>query len=147
MTKPRAPRHADCPPSADTPVFASTAEELRPEHSTKRSMEAELTEWWLDLARAEAAKVVPKAVEYGATDLLEIGRDMVAAGVAERGGGAAELCELGVYFYMVGKMARWRSAVAEGRAVGDDTLHDIGVYVRMAQRIRSHGGWPATEDG
>ena len=26
--------------------------------------------------------------------------------------------------------------------VSDDTLGDIGVYVRMAQRVRSHGGWP-----
>ncbi len=106
----------------------------------------ELTAWWVELAHNEAAKVVPKAVEYGATDLAEIGRQLEASGVdlSNRPGSVeAHWAELGVYFYVIGKLARWTDAVANGRAVSDDTLHDIGVYIRMAQRIRSHGGWPA----
>jgi hypothetical protein len=29
--------------------------------------------------------------------------------------------------------------------VSDDSLFDIGVYVRMAQRIRHSGGWPGID--
>lgn len=110
-------------------------------------MRAELKGWWLAVAEREADAVVPKAIEYGATDLVEIGRHMVEAGVrvsreAVENGLDPELAELGVYFYMVGKMARWSDAIANGRSVSDDTLHDIGVYVRMVQRIRATGGWP-----
>lgn len=110
----------------------------------------ELTKWWLELARQEATKVVPKAIEYGATDLAEIGRQLVTAGVRvptfpSRIEKDAFYAELGVYFYVLGKLARWTDAVATGRQVSDDTLHDIGVYVRMVQRIRAAGGWPGVE--
>lgn len=106
----------------------------------------ELHEWWVALAREEADKVVPKAIEYGADDLIEIGRQM--AEVMGLGGtkfDQQQLAELGIYFYVVGKVARWTSAIRTCRAVSDDTLHDIGVYIRMAQRVRSHGGWPGLE--
>lgn len=114
------------------------------------SMESQLTDWWVELARSEASRVVPKAVEYGATDLVEIGRHLAEAGVTPPAGMTPEqtgawMAELGVYFYMVGKMARWSDAISHGRAVSDDTLHDIGVYVRMAQRIRETGSWPGVE--
>lgn len=99
-------------------------------------------DWWLEVARQEAEKVVPKAIEYGSTDLIEIGRTLGQV-MHREGLGEAEQAELGVYFYIVGKIARWTDAVREGRAVSDDTLHDIGVYVRMAQRIRFSGGWPS----
>lgn len=100
-----------------------------------------LRDWWMDLASEEVDRVVPKAVEYGATDLIEIGRTLGAT-MHRTGLTEAEQAELGVYFYIVGKIARWTDAVKEGREVSDDTLHDIGVYVRMAQRIRAVGGWP-----
>ena len=57
---------------------------------------------------------------------------------------AEEAAELGVFFYLIGKVARWQSAIERGERPSDDTLFDVGVYVRMAQRIRSHGGWPGT---
>lgn len=98
----------------------------------------ELADWWINTAKGEAAAVVPKAIEYGATDLQEIGRAMQLAGVNP--GSNAD--ELGIYFYIVGKMARWTDAIQNGRAVSDDTLYDIGVYIRMAQRVRTAGGWP-----
>ena len=101
-----------------------------------------LTDWWMDTARTEVEKVAPKAVEYGSTDLSEIGRTL--SQVIGRGEGDSEAAqaELGIYFYLVGKMARWTDAIKSGRPVSDDTLHDIGVYVRMVQRIRDVGGWP-----
>lgn len=107
--------------------------------------------WWEQTANDEVAGLLGKMVEYGglsrATDLTEIGRHMVEAGVEIPIGISQEdvegwLQELGVYFYLVGKMARWSAAIKEGRSVSDDTLLDIGIYVRMAQRIRAVGGWP-----
>ncbi len=103
-------------------------------------LEIELRDWWLGLAQTEVDRTVPKAVEYGSTDLTDIGYDL--ARTMGREVTDEEAAELGVFFYLRGKVARWVSAVMDGRRVSDDTLFDIGVYVRMAQRIRHAGGWP-----
>lgn len=103
-----------------------------------------LTDWWMEVAATEVEACVPKAIEYGAGDLEAIGRDMRMTGTSAEGETPDD--ELGVYFYIVGKVARWRSALERGERVSDDTLHDIGVYVRMAQRIRVAGGWPGIPD-
>lgn len=115
---------------------------------------AELRGWWEQTAHDEVAGLTAKMVEYGglhrATDLEEIGRGLVNSGVRMIGrngpegyaGSDAAYQELGCYFYLLGKFARWTAAVAEGRTVSDDTLLDIGIYVRMVQRIRAVGGWP-----
>lgn len=103
-------------------------------------LEQLLTEWWMDKAEEEVRQVVPKAVEYGALDLVQIGQDLALT--MKRTVTDAEAAELGIYFYLRGKLARWTDAVITGRQVSDDTLHDIGVYVRMAQRVRDAGGWP-----
>lgn len=115
-------------------------------------VEHELAEWWRGMAESEVDELLSKMAEYGglsrATDLTEIGRDLVAAGVSAgllTGAGRVQegwLQELGAYFYIRGKFARWQAAIVEGRPVSDDTLKDIGVYVRMVQRIRACGGWP-----
>lgn len=119
----------------------------------------EISEWWETTAHDEIAQLVSKAREYGgahrAEDLTDLGRSLVEAGVkygpviARIDGKPvygtmtdAEAQELGCYFYLRGKFARWVAAIKEGRPVSDDTLHDIGVYVRMVQRIRAVGGWP-----
>jgi hypothetical protein len=102
---------------------------------------SDLRRWWLEMAENEIERTVPKAEEYGATDLVAIGR-VLAACMGRRGVTDADATELAIFFYMVGKMARWEDAVRRGDKVSDDTLFDIGVYVRMAQRNRSHGGWP-----
>lgn len=121
---------------------------LEPDHPAERTSPADaLTQWWVQQARDEAARTIPKAVEYGANDLLEIGRQLAQAGrMTQWLDGSAEsneiLAELGVYFYLVGKMARWTSAVQEGRRISDDTLFDIRVYTGMARRIRAVGAWP-----
>lgn len=113
---------------------------------------AALRGWWEQTAYDEVAQLTAKMVEYGgltrATDLTEIGRDLVAAGVSKgplTGAGNVQdgwLQELGIYFYVRGKFARWQAAIIEGRPVSGDTLLDIAVYTRMAQRVRAVGGWP-----
>lgn len=120
---------------------------------------AEIRGWWEQTAHDEVAQIIGKAQEYGgmhrASDLTDLGRSLVEAGVqygpvvARVNGNPvygvmtdAEAQELGVYFYLRGKFARWVAAIKEGRPVSDDTLHDIGVYIRMVQRIRATGGWP-----
>jgi hypothetical protein len=104
----------------------------------------ELTSWYIGQARSEIEQLTAKMVEYGgagrAVDLIQIGQDLAA--ISGREVGDEEAAELGVYFYLRGKLSRWTAALLEGRRVSDDTLHDIGVYVRMAQRIRLKGGWP-----
>jgi hypothetical protein len=57
-----------------------------------------------------------------------------------------EATEIGIYFYELGKIARWTAAIREGRRVSDDTLHDAGIYIKMAQRNRAVGGWPFAVD-
>lgn len=105
-----------------------------------RELEQILTGWWMGKATDEVMAVVPKAVEYGATDLRDMGR--VMAEMAGRVISDEEATELGIYFYALGKMSRWSDAIKRGERVSDDTLHDLGVYVRMVQRTRDAGGWP-----
>ena len=104
----------------------------------------ELIQWWLGKAAAEIQPMVDKIIEYGgagrAVDLIEVGREL--ARLKDWEVNDAEAAELGIYFYIRGKMGRWQAAISEGRGVSDDTLHDIGIYIRMVQRIREMGGWP-----
>ncbi len=102
-----------------------------------------LAAWWREKAEAEIEQTVDKAVEYGATDLIDIGRNI--ARLSDREVTDQEAALMGVFFYLEGKFARWRSALHEGRPVSADTLLDIGVYVRMAQRINEAGSWPGVE--
>lgn len=105
--------------------------------------EAQLRSWWFDKAASEIDQTVPKAIEYGSTDLIDIG--LMLARTMRRAVSEPEAAELGVFFYLIGKVARWQSAIERGERPSDDTLLDIGVYVRMAQRIREAGGWPGTK--
>ena len=101
----------------------------------------ELAHWWRLQAEAEIDMVVAKAVEYGARDLVEMGRQL--AYMAGRTGLTdAQYAELGCIQYLVGKLARVSAAWAEGRMPSDDSYLDVGIYVRMIQRIRETGGWP-----
>ena len=118
-----------------------TPEKAPPEDVTP---EEALRDWWFAQASTEVDRTVPKAIEYGATDLIDIG--LMLGRTMRREVNAEEAAELGVFFYLIGKVARWQSAIERGERPSDDTLFDVGVYVRMAQRIRSHGGWPGTEE-
>lgn len=106
----------------------------------KEVLARDLNQWWMDTAHEEAVAVVDKAVEYGANSMTELGHEI--AKLAGRQITDRQAIELACYFYIKGKMGRWSDSIIAGRPVSDDTLGDIGVYVRMAQRVRSHGGWP-----
>lgn len=121
--------------------------------------ESPLAQWWRDLAEDEIAMVVAKANEYGATDLRDLGYQILdMAGKRPSLDGYdteytsdlptqdqldAQATEIGIAFYTAGKLARIIAAVKEGRRPSYDSWHDVGVYARMAQRVHTHGGWPA----
>lgn len=105
-----------------------------------RPLAESLFRWWMDRATAEVQQVVPKAVEYGNNSLIDLGYQL--ARYAHRTVSAEEAQELGCWFYIVGKMGRWADALVDGTRVSDDTIHDISVYCRMVQRIRTTGSWP-----
>lgn len=121
--------------------------------------ESPLAQWWRELAEDEIAMVVAKANEYGATDLRDLGYQILdMAGKRPSLDGYdteytsdlptqdqldAQATEIGIAFYTAGKLARIIAAVKEGRRPSYDSWHDVGVYARMAQRVHTHGGWPA----
>ncbi len=100
-----------------------------------------LSEWWLDRVADEIDATLPKAAEYGSNELVDLGRTLARASGRE-GLSDAQAAELAIFFYARGKMARWDAAVARGDAVSDDTIHDLGVYTKMVQRLREDGVWP-----
>lgn len=100
-----------------------------------------LQDWWTDTAAGDADKVVPKAAEYASGDLTEVGQAMARISGIELEDDA-HAAELGIYFYALGKMARWTAAVEGGRRVSDDTLLDLTTYMMMSRRVRDVGGWP-----
>lgn len=110
--------------------------------------EQELADWWEERAQVEIGATVPKSVEYGAYDLELAGRvlaDMIGWDEDVTPRTEALHVELGVYFYLLGKVGRLTSAFRDSRLPSDDTWFDAGVYARMAQRARSHGGWPGKD--
>lgn len=104
------------------------------------SAEEELAGWWRAHSEVEIEMLVPKSIEYGANSLTRLGTTMAAA--AGREVDEEEAIELGIYFYILGKLERWTDAVLRGDRPKDDALLDIGVYARMAQRNREVGSWP-----
>lgn len=107
-----------------------------------------LHDWWTRTAEEAFRKTIPKVQEYGggqelpAADLIDIGRSIAAIQGDTEERDDWWYIELGILFYVVGKVARWKAAVAAGQFASGDTLFDIGVYVKMAERNRQVGGWP-----
>jgi hypothetical protein len=117
----------------------------------KAEISQQLIEWWMDKANTDVTQLVDKMIEYGglgrASDLAEIGVKMIELGMPKPDSTEvvdypAYAAEVGIYFYMVGKMSRWSAALEAGRQVSDDTIHDLKIYATMVQRIREAGGWP-----
>lgn len=104
-------------------------------------VKAALADWWVEQANQEMDACIPKAVEYGSTDLAVIGRAQGRL-MGRDNLTHEEATELGIFFYLIGKLARWEDAIVHGRRVSDDTLHDASVYIKMQQRNRAVGGWP-----
>lgn len=108
--------------------------------ATLATTETELADWWRSKAQDEIKATVAKAVEYGATDLEDIGHQL--ARISGRQVSDAEAAEIGIAFYALGKVSRIMAAIKEGRRPSQDSWHDLGIYARMAQRVIEHGRWP-----
>lgn len=127
-------------PHVDTDAEAVTA---------TSTIAEELAAWWRQQAESEIDQTVAKATEYSGTqgglpqDLVTYGREWVfASGRSLDDYTDAQLAEVGIWCYLIGKLGRWSSALRNGRMVSGDTLLDIAVYSRMASRIREAGQWP-----
>ena len=94
--------------------------------------------WWMGQAEEHADMVTPKMAEYGSRDLVEIGREFSALAGEENLSDEAAY-EVGVMFYVRGKVARWSAAVGRGDQVSKDTLDDIVAYSMMVLHNRQEG--------
>lgn len=99
-----------------------------------------LEDWWRDTCISDLNATVPKMQEYGALDLVESGRAVAKMGGWE-GLTNAELIELGIAYYLKGKIERVMEAYRLHRLPSTDTLKDITVYSLMARAARERGGW------
>lgn len=117
----------------------SAWDDAAPERAVQGDSADDLARWWRLQAKDEIDRTVPKAIEYGSTDLVVIGHTLAAA--MHREVTDAEAAELGIAFYAHGKMARIMAAITDGRWSSDDSWFDLGVYARMAQRVRKVGYW------
>lgn len=97
-----------------------------------------LQEWWLEHARREIEATLPKVEEYSASDLNIMGAALEEMGQAPVNAGV----EAAIAFYVLGKVSRLVGGLSEGKVPSEDSWFDIGVYARMAQRVRETGGWP-----
>jgi hypothetical protein len=93
-----------------------------------------LHKWWTDHAAREADAMIAKLDEYGTGDLYEIGAQL--AKLNGRDVTQQQAYELGVMFYLIGKMQRVITAAHLERTASDDTWHDIAVYAKMVLAAR-----------
>jgi hypothetical protein len=94
-----------------------------------------LHKWWTDHAASEADGMIAKLDEYGTGDLHEIGERLAA--LIDRDVTQQQAYELGVMFYLIGKMQRVITAAELQRDASDDTWHDIAVYAKMVLAARA----------
>ena len=99
-----------------------------------------LRNWWIGQATSEIDGMLDKLAEYGTGDLHEIGRQMMKVrgvdidqqiddlGLTTVN---AQMYELGIMFYALGKIQRVITAAEQGRIASDDTWHDLVVYSKM----------------
>ena len=100
----------------------------------------DLVSWWAAVAADDVGPAAVKAKEYGSFDLLIIGRTLREA--MDIGPDVVSDEEIGISFYLLGKISRAVSAIASGQRPSDDTWHDITVFSMMARRVRETGTWP-----
>lgn len=132
------------------PVDPAKGERLSEKlNAEQEDLARELTQimgWWIDTAKTDAEKTVPKAIQYGAVDFDIMGQFMVAL-VADKLHGADDAekmrvgREMAIAFYMLGKMGRMVGAYATGVLPSDDTLFDTTIYSMMLRRVRETGHW------
>jgi len=104
-----------------------------------------LERFWNDEAKRELDILLPKAREYGASDLRIMGyalRDWLGLDKFSTRDGE----EMAIAFYVLGKVARLFSAYQDGRLPSRDTWEDLAIYARMAIRVREAQSWPGPLD-
>lgn len=108
--------------------------------------------WWADKARDQAAMCRKKANEYGADDLYEMGAEFI--GLMESGPNPSPVRVLadtdaylaGVFWYVLGKVKRWQSALKRRQRPSKDTLEDLVVYAMMALHEMERTEAPQEDD-
>ena len=105
-----------------------------------------LAQWWIDTTKAELEMLLPKVEEYSAYDLELIGTAMADTIGWEGELTPGEATEIGIAFYVMGKVGRVLGAVREGRLPSEDTWVDLAVYSRMALRAKQAGAWPGNPE-
>lgn len=102
----------------------------------KESVKQRLKRWWIKRATVEVTRMVGKLDEYGVGDIHAIGYH-----IAKLAGWNdithAQAYELGVTFYIFGKIQRTMTAAENHRTASDDTWHDISVYATMVLANRA----------
>jgi len=96
--------------------------------------------WWAEVSTEDLQATVPKMQEYGALDLVECGRAVAKMGDWDDLTDA-QLIELGIAFYVKGKVERLMEAYRLHRMPSEDTWKDITVYSMMGRAARMRGGW------
>ena len=112
-----------------------------PEIDTSRLM---LLHKWMAQHHAELQQMTgEKAAEYGSLDLSIMGAGIAKLwpGIGENAPPAAQL-QAAIAFYLMGKVARVLSALAEGKPAPTDSWLDAEVYAMMGGYVQEHGRWP-----
>lgn len=92
-------------------------------------------DFWKNTSDKDLEGFLMKSLDYGSYDLYTMG-DALSRLPQTKLGTDKAAAEMGVMFYILGKVARALSAYREGRLPSDDTLHDISVYAMMARMLR-----------
>lgn len=99
-----------------------------------------LAAWWREDMQSGMDATLAKLHEYGSGDLAAIGHDLAdtfgSGEIPDR-----EAMEWGCWFYLIGKIARIRTAYERGMRPSDDSLFDAEVYIRMMRANRAEV-WP-----
>ena len=127
-------------PEAMTPKEFAEALGLDQSDQDGTKLVEDLFQWWTETSNNEAQSSIPKSVEYGVSSLKTMGDEIITMMPSEVGT-RNDPTMVAIWCYVVGKLGRWSNAVRRGEQVNPDTLHDIAVYVKMAQRIQQTGTW------
>lgn len=127
----------------DLPAWAVTVPAVSEQELLPPELDR-LAVWMRDHHLALREQTVAKAGEYGALDLKVMGASLAEV-LSELGGDdappAAKL-QAAIAFYLLGKVSRVISALAEGKPAPTDSWLDAEVYSMMGSYVQEHGQWP-----
>lgn len=106
--------------------------------------EYDIADWWETTTKDDLAEYQRKNAEYGDADLSVIGGSLSL--MAGNPKDVEWSDEIGIAFYLLGKVSRMISAYKEGSTPSDDTLKDIAIYAMMARlhrerKLRRSDAW------